>query len=259
MAGPYETWMGGLGFGPNWMHDPVGNAYWGAVGAMIDQQVARMKLALRCRYPADALTAGMSDALDEAGKDRLLPRGGTTPGGSNESDASYAPRLQDPWSAWAQAGKPLGLLTALKVAGFPVLDYQTVIINHIGHMFALDAGGALHLSTRNAPTQVNRTNLHGVVPPVTPLSGFTLDTRDQFFSHFVILFLAAVTGLDNTAGNVVKACLNQTVERWQTGGAIYGGAAVVPPGALVWEYPITTHWDDGYAWGDNGASFIDPQ
>jgi hypothetical protein len=82
----------------------------------------------------------------------------------------------------------------------------------------------------------------------------------QFYSHYVILFLAAVTGLDNTTGNLVKACLNQTVARWNCAGAIYGGAAIVPSGAKVWEYPITTAWDDsGLVWGDNGATFIDPQ
>jgi hypothetical protein len=140
-----------------------------------------------------------------------------------------------------------------------VLNYQAVIINHIGCQYLLDAGGALHFNTTNAPTQVNRKNLQGVVPG-TPLSGFTLDTRDQFYSHFVILFLAAVTGLDNTEGNTVKACLNRTVAVWNCAGAIYGGAAIVPSGAKVWEYPISTKWDDvGLTWGDNGATFIDPQ
>jgi hypothetical protein len=255
VAGPYETWMGGLGFGPNWMHDPVGNAYWGAVGAMIDQQVARMKLAVRCRYPADALTAGMSDALDEAGRDRLLPRGGTTPGASDESDASYAPRVQDPWTAWAQAGRPFGLLTALGDAGFPLGPYGAMIVNHLGLTYTL-GGSGLVVSNQGAVC-INRQNLHGTVPS-PPLTGFTLDARDQFFAHFLILFQETVSGLDNTAGNPIKACLNQTVARWRTGGAIYNGAAIVPTNDKAWDWPPADEWDENDTWTDGAAVFIDP-
>jgi hypothetical protein len=423
----YQTWMGSTGFGPNWMHEPVGNAYWGVVGAMIDQQVARMKLAVRCRYPLEALAAGMSDALDQQGKDCLLPRGGTTPGGTDESDAAYAARLLAKWDTWAQAGKPLGLLLALKAAGFPMgaggtpsattyylqsdgsisasvpgssgtltanvgsfsyienaagiiaasaatgvgtwwngqrpitvycrIDpatipggytqgYQlgcelrrgvggtiygqnfnqgaiptdgswaamslslpvsslvgpttdtvqawimatgqsvvgngahfqigyggtspttvsmpfgsitpgTMLINHLGMAYLLDGSSSL-VVTQPCASCFARQNLQGTVPS-PPLTGFTLDCRDQFFSHYMMLFAQPVTGLDNTAGNTVKACLNQTVARWRCAGAIYNGAAIVPTGAKVWGWPPTTRVGDaGLTVGTNGATWIDP-
>jgi len=418
MAGFYEAWLSGAGFGPNWMHDPVGNAYWGVVGVMLDQQVQRMQLGLRSRYPTDALAAGMSDALDQQGMDCLLPRGGTIPGATKELDASYAARLLTKWDTWAKAGTPLGLLTALKVAGFPVSSTAyylqadgtlgttppatsgaltatissgvaliTMSSTAVGqttwpggsipvtasawvtggagsYVFGLDSGEAICLDrgyvggggsayvysdhghvpapqtitstpklfTFNIPVLattganvsdflmlsmtargsdgavlhigyggaqpltvgtlfppagcmmgthsgqayrmdaagnlivsqpcgacVNRMNLHGVVPSPA-LRGFTLDARDQFFSHFFLIFLQDVTGLDNTTGNLVKACLNQTVARWRCAGAIYGGAAIVPSGAKVWGWPSTTTWGAGsLMWGTNGATWIAPE
>lgn len=260
MAGAYETWMRGPGFGPNWMHDPVGNAYWGVVGAMIDQQVARMKLGLCARYPANALAAGMSDALDLQGNDRLLPRGGSTPGASDESDASYAIRLQQAWETWTQAGTPLGLLRALKIAGFPVVatgtGTGTIIVNHIGRVYRLDDSD--NLQVQSVGTCINRMNLQGEIP-MLKLNGFTLDVRDQFFSHFMILFLETVADLDNSEGNPVKARLNRTVATWRSGGAIYNGAAIVPPGGGVWGWPPADVWGaEGDVWGSDGATFIDP-
>lgn len=428
MAKSYQDWMSGPGFGPNWMHDPVGTAYWGAIGAAIDQQNARMITGLRSRYPMDALAAGMSDALNQQGRDCMLPRGGTTPGGTDETDASYAPRLQAKWNTWAQAGKPLGLLLALKAAGFPVVTptanplyylqadttlgtsapgvsgtfiatveastgglfpipnaatlisqssamgldiwqagYVTVtircrmdpatipggyaggyqigariqrgggagdfygsilsvgaiptdgswavktvsvpvammsgstidplvmgfvaraatsagngaqfqiayggatpttvqtlpalagamLLNHLGQAYQVDAGGNLIVTAPCAACS-NRHDLHGNIPSPA-LHGFTLDCRDQFFAHFCILFLEAVTGLANTTGNLVKACLNQTVSRWRCAGAHYNGAAIVPPGARVLGWPPTVKLGDaGLTLGANGVVFIDP-
>jgi hypothetical protein len=258
VAGFYETWLSSPGLGPNWIHDPVGNAYWATVGKVMDQQVQRMQIAVRCHFPMDALKAGMSDALDEIGKDRLLPRGGTTPGGTDESEASLAARLVNAWETWKMAGTPRGLLLALKTAGFPTGGTTgTVIINHIGIMYALDGSDNLVVSRGTCAECLNRTDLTGTIP-ATKLKGFTLDVRDQFYSHFVILFRQAISGLDNTAGNVVKACLNRTVALWRCGGAIYNGAAVVPTGARVWDWPPTDKWDDeGLVWGDNGATWID--
>jgi hypothetical protein len=245
------------------MHDSVGNAYWGAVGKVLDQQIARLKTGMKCRYPLEAAALGMSDALDEIGKDRLLPRGGTTPGAGDESDSSYAARLVAAWETWAMAGQPRALLLALKVAGFPVHGTGPLgttgcmLVNHIGTIYGLDSSDNLITST--AGVCANRTNLHGVIP-VTKLHGFTLDARDQFFSHFMLIFLQDVPGLDNADGNVIKACLNQTTKLWRCRGAIYNGAAVVPSGAKVWGWPAPIKWGDtGLKWGANGARFIDPE
>ena len=427
MAKSYQDWMSSPGFGPNWMHDPVGMAYWGVIGAAIDQQNARMITGMRSRYPLDALAAGMSGALDQQGKDCMLPRGGTTPGAVNESDASYAARLLAKWTTWAQAGKPKGLLLALKAAGFPVttpatnpiyylqadaslgtsapgtsgsitttvvasaggafpvanaaalisesaavgadiwqggivtatircrIDPATIpggyvggyqigsqlqrgalgafygsgfaegaipidgswatktlsvpvtmmsgpttdtlaawfvaqaatsagngahfqiayggtiptkvqtlpalagamILNHIGQAYQMDASENL-IVTNPCAKCVSRQDLNGDIPSPA-LHGFTLDCRDQFFAHFCILFLEAVAGLTNTTGNLVKACLNQTVDRWRCAGAHYNGATIVPPGARVLGWPPTVKLGDaGLVLGANGATFIDP-
>jgi hypothetical protein len=265
VPGFYEVWLASPKFGPNWMHDPVGNAYWGTVGKILDEQIGRMKLALRCHLPMEALAGGMDDALDEIGKDRLLPRGGTTPGASDEPSETYAARLVSAWDTWALAGSPRGLLLALKAAGFPVeptgSDYWTTgafLINHLGIIYQL-VSGAITVVGVAAPC-INRQRLDGTVPG--NLAGFTLDARDQFFSHFALIFNESVSGLDNTPGNHAKACLNQTVARWRCGGSIYAGAAVVPTEAKVWGWPIapTIKWGDtGLQWGTNGAQFIDPE
>jgi hypothetical protein len=133
-----------------------------------------------------------------------------------------------------------------------------MIINHIGIMYALDGSDNLLVETRGALAEcLNRTDLTGAIP-ATKLKGFTLDERDQFYSHFVILFREAIAGLDNTAGNTVKACLNRTVALWRCGGAIYNGATIVPAGARAWGWPNTAKWgDEGAVWGDNGATWID--
>ena len=258
MAGDYEAWFSSPGFGPNWMHDPVGNAYWGTVGKIFDEQMDRMKTGLRCRNPSDALALGMSDALDQQGRDRLMPRGGTLPGTTNETDASYADRLLHAWDAWSDAGRPKGLLVALKAAGFPTGTYGAMIINHIGIAYTLSDGGDLVVS-KPCGACANRTNLQGVIPS-TRLHGFTLDLRDQFFSHFLILFQVDVVGLYDNAGNYPKAALNQTVQRWRCGGAFYNGAAVVPSGKRVLGWPPTINvGDSGMVVGANQGRFINPE
>lgn len=258
MAGFYETWLKSPGFGPNWMHDPVGNAYWGVVGSVMDQQVDRMKLGMRCRYPLDAAAAGLSDALEELGKDRMLPRGGTAAGGTDEAYDAYAARLVNAWATWAKAGTPQGLLIALKAAGFPTGATGAMIVNHIGMAYTLDGSGNLVVSQPCAEC-VNRANLSGVVPS-TKLKGFTLDARDQFFSHFAILFLQDVAGLYNTDGNAAKVALNQIVKRWRCGGAIYNGASVIPADKYVFGWPPTIKFGDaGLTFSGSTARFIDPE
>ena len=261
-AGFYESWFRSPGLGPNWMHDPVGDAYWGSVGKMFDDQVARAKAALRVRFPDDAAAAGDVDALEQQAHDRMLPRGGSSPGANDESLTVWAARLKAAWDTWEWDGSAKGLLLELQTQGFPmgVSTTGTSIFNHIGRRYCLDNLGNL-VVTRPCGNCVNRTDKTGTVPMVL-LDGFTLDARDQFYSCFCIVFLQDIPSLTNDAGNVEKAVLNQTVNRWRQGGARYMGAAVVPQenSAKVWGWPSTVRWGDtGLKWGANGARFIDPE
>jgi hypothetical protein len=200
----------------------------------------------------------MSDALEELGKDRKLPRGGTYPGAEDQSDANYGLRLHGAWDAWAKGGTPLGLLRELSDLGFPTGATGTMIANHIGMAYTLDGSSNLVIS-KPFSACVNRTDLTEQVPSVK-LHGFTLDARDWFYSHFAILFLQDIPTLDNSTGNPAKSILNAVVKRWRCGGAIYNGASVVPSGSKVWGWPTTMKWGDtGLKWGANGARFIDPE
>lgn len=263
MAGQtYQVWLqqpehDGMPNGPPWAHGQNSNRIWSAVGAVMDDQVAKMRAAAKLRGPDYCASVSALDALLEHGKDRLLPRGSvSTPGATDEALTAYAARLDQAWTTWAQAGMPLGLLTQLKVAGFPAT--QTYLVNHIGKIYVLDGGGNLTISYAGACS--NRMDLLGAIPSPL-LNGFTLDARDQFYSHFMIIFSTTVTGLANTDGNSAKACLNQTVQRWRSGGAIYEGASMITSGNPL------LGWPAGRLLGSLGAAtlgslgtaiFIDP-
>ena len=257
MAGAYETWFKSPGLGPNWMHDAVGDAYWGSVGKMFDDQVSRMKTAVKARFPDFAAAGGMADALELQGKDRLLPRGGSTPGANDEALATWATRLKAAFSTWALAGSAKGLLTELKIQGFPGSG-GTSICNHVGRRYYLDGSGDL-VVTNPADVCVNRVALDGTLPS-TRLHGFTLEGRDQFYSMFCVLFTVDVASLTNAAGNKPKAILNQTVARWRQGGAHYVGAAVIPPDAIGLGWPTgNLVGKAGLNFGANGVRFIDTE
>lgn len=256
--GFYEGWFKAPGFGPNWMHDAIGDAYWGAIGKVMDQQVARLKTGIRARFPDDAAAAGMDDALELIGHDRMLPRGGLTPGAGDEPLATWATRLKDAWTTWMMAGSARGLLWELSAQGFPSGVTGVSVCNHLGRRYYLDDDGVLVVSTP-AMLCENRTAKDGQLP--TPrLQGFTLDVRDQFYSHFCLLILEDIPALTNDPGNMLKALLNQSVARWRQGGAHYAGAAIVPDGAKAWGWPNTLKWGQAdLTWGTNGARFIAPE
>ena len=260
MAGVYETWLQSPGLGPNWMHDPVGNAYWGAVGKMLDDQLARMKSGLRSRYPEDAAAMGMADALEQSGQDRMLPRGGTYPGAADETLTAWAARLQDAWNRWEKAGMALGLLLELKAQGFTTGSTGASIVNHIGRRYYLNSSDELVITTPCAEC-INRKDKTGVVPS-SKLTGFTLSAYDQFYSCFFLLFLTNEPYLSNAAGSTGKAILNQTVNRWRQSGARYCGAVVVPVSAGSWVLGWPADTEVGavdLVIGDNGARFIDTE
>lgn len=252
--------MGRAGFGPNTMHGPVGNAYWGTLGRFMDQQLMQLQIALRARFPDDAAALGMEDALALLGNERKLPRGGSAPTVQDESLADWATRLKDAWDIWALAGHALGILRELKTAGFPSGADNLLLINHIGRAHTLDENDDL-VVTNPCMECANRRTKAGTLP-ASPLQGFTLDLRDQFFAGFTLLFLVDVPSLTNDVGNTAKARLNEIVRNWRQGGAIYKGATVFPVAADKWILgwpPDVTLGQAGLVIGDNGARVIDPE
>jgi hypothetical protein len=263
MASTYVQYFQDPELGPPVMHGPNATARWTSLGAVMDNQTTKMKTAAKLRGPDFCTSIGASDALDEHGKDRLLSRGGTTPAAIDESDAAYAARLDVAPTTWEKAGMPVGILRALKIAGFPVEPtdpyYWTTgvfLINHNGRIVQL-VKNELTIVGCAGPC-VNRQNLLGAVSGI--MNGFTLEARDQFYSRFCLLFVQDVPTLVNTEGNPVKACLNQIVQRWRSGGADYVGAVVCPSGNFLWGWPLGATWGTWRAtWGTGvSARIINP-
>jgi hypothetical protein len=271
MAGAYERWLPTLG--PSWLRAKDGASLTRSIGKLLDGQTTKLRQALAARTPDGAAALGISTTdeagrfignwLDRQGDDRLLPRGGSSPSTLDESDASYAERLQDAWDTWGQrlatgggAGSPLGLLTQLGVLGFPLGADGAIIVNHLGRCYTLEDGS---LTCGDCMDAVNRQQTDGTVP-TPPLKGFTLDARDQFHSRFTIIFGQDVPDLTSTPNDGTAAArLNYTVRNWKTASAIYMGAVVVAAGG-VWGWPFTKQWGDGGKWGDSAATtyYISP-
>jgi len=259
--GPYEKWFQSPGFGPNWMHDPIGNAYWASVGKVLDGQISRWKTALRIRYPLEAAALVAADALEQSGNDRLLPRGGTYPGANDEALATWAARQENVWETSKYYGTAIGILRELKVQGFNSGETGASIFNHLGRRYYLEDDELV--ITEPCAECPNRLDLSGSLPEPR-LEGFTLSAYDQFYSRFCILFLSNEPYLDdyNLATSKGKAILNQTVQRYRHGGAKYMGATVVPvaSGSWVLGWPATnTIGQEGLTIGANGARFISPE
>jgi hypothetical protein len=272
MADGYEGYFQAPIIGPDWIHGPIWNRYFAAIGRVLDAQNALLRSARKVSMPDGALALGMADALDRQGDDRLLPRGSANPDGSSpEADATYAARLKAAWTTWGQhptngggAGSILGILNQLKIAGFPIEptppNYWTTgafLVNHLGYLYTLQSG-ELHY-TGTAGVCINRQNLAGTVPG--DLTGWTLDARDQFYSHFMILFVEDVPTLTN-AECPAKSRLNAICKRWKSASSIYSGCAIVPQenSAKCCGWPLTLRVGDvGLHVGTNGARFIAPE
>jgi hypothetical protein len=180
-------------------------------------------------------------------------------------------RCQAAWTTWGQhetagggAGSAKAILTQLKHAGFPVeptgSNYWTTgafLVNHNGWLYQLVAGELTTVG--QIGICLNRQDLTGAISGST--LGFTLDARDQFYSHFCLIFLEDVVSLTDT-DCPAKARLNAVCKRWKSGSAIYNGCVVVPQenSAICWGYPHTTLWGQAdLVWGTNGARFINPE
>lgn len=118
---------------PLWLRDAKGlDAYHLALGDAKDGLLERMKASIALRLPLRAPT----DALDEIGVERGIPRG------DSEADASYAARLQGAWDTWPYAGTAQGVLAALKLAGL-----TAALVQQTKYGYTLDGSGNVVITT----------------------------------------------------------------------------------------------------------------
>lgn len=266
--GGYEYWLRSKFPWPG----PWWQKLWTAIGKAMDEQNERLRLAGSAGKPNEALNLGTGDldyqrALDLLGQDRQIIRGGTSCSQYNQTDADYAADLQSAWEQWGQddtaltgigagGGSVKGLLLQLKRNGFPTGTTGATVVNHLGIWYQLDSSD--ELVKGDCMDCVNRHLIDGTLPG-TPLKGFTLDPRDQFYSHFMILFFTAIPLYNNVGQQTARARLNSIVKSWKSGPAIYDGAMVILEGP-VWGWPVTTEWGDtGLKWGHATTNrFIEP-
>lgn len=166
----------------------------GAIGEILDDEVALLKEATKARFPSIA----PADALPVIGGDRVLLRG------PSETDAHYRLRLKYAWQDWARAGTFLELLVQLWYAGFE----NAVIAQQNGMVFG-PLGGAptpgadpTGLMPIQEPTTINvLTSMTLPTQPNVPAGStwWTIDQSTEFGSRFVVLFPSTATWLSYTA------------------------------------------------------------
>lgn len=207
---------------PGWFRRDRGAQLWGKTARLFEtQRDFLLQGMLACFPTAGALdtsvdppqpTLPASDALDEIGADRQLPRI------SGESDAAYAARLLAAWDVWDFAGSHYGVLRALQLAG-----YGTPIIVQDNGRYAQITGGAgtvADITFGSLMTCADR-SLH---------PGWTFDGRTDFWSRFGIVFTGDATNLQTAAG---QAMLNSIVKLWKPAMDVYAGGFVILGGRIL--------------------------
>lgn len=226
----YADWLKTQG--PSWILGPQGKALAGATGGAYDIQRDRILQAVLARFPTAGqldstpgsatfgqLLTAPSDALDQIGADRGLPRA------SGEADAAYAARLLAAWDIWPFAGSHYGVLRALKTAGYP----GAIIVQDNGRWSRLtgSAGTIADMTQGSLMACINRSS-H---------PGWTFDDRTDFYSRFGIVFETDASNLSSTGG---QAILNGIVDEWRPAKALFVGSFVILVGRIFgWTTGIT--------------------
>jgi len=236
----YAAWLQTQG--PSWILGPQGKALARTTGAAYDAQRDRILQAVLARFPtagqldtSGQLQIAPSDALDEIGADRQLPRG---PG---ESDAAYAARLQAAWDIWPFAGSHYGVLRALKGAGY--VGAITVQDNGRWGQLTGSAGTIADLTLGSLMTCKDRTNN----PP-----GWTFDPRTYFYSRMGLVFAATAANLESVSG---QAILNALVNEWRPAGTAFVGTWVILAGNVL-GWPLARALGGGENLGGDSVRFI---
>jgi hypothetical protein len=165
LAVSYRDYQASLA--PPWLAGTIGKAWLSESGQLKDDELARLKEAVKARMPLSATV----DALPYIGEERAgLERK------TGESDAAYGARLVLAWSAWLEAGSVIGLLDALAAIGYTSTNGNPAVVQESGLGFTRTAGGALVTVSLSADLR------RGTVPYWWTTSATT------FWSRFAVVF-----------------------------------------------------------------------
>lgn len=220
--GNYKNFM--ISRSPAWLQSQQGQAFLNAKGDSKDALVDRAKESVQARFAKFAPTG----ALNLIGSERQLPRS------TNETDETYASRLQAAWTTWYWAGTPTGLLVAIEAAGYGVAFLAT----SNGNIHYLDDPG------------------NSLVVDTDPAIGgaWTTDLGAGFWSAFtVILWNGFPWGADPTPNDSSDEAnaMRDLVRQWKPGHTVCD-KIVVMTDQDVWGFPLDDVWGTG-TWGSTAV------
>ena len=228
----YAEWFATKG--PPWLRDPIGQGEANATGAQLDYQRDRALQGVLARFPTRGRldsdpaspTFGQyftapTDALDELGSDRVLPRAVA------ESDANFAPRLKDAWTTHSFDGSHYAVLRQLALQGY----VGPIIVQDNGRWARLtgSAGTIADMTQGSLMACINRSS-H---------PGWTFDDRTDYYPRFGIVFEADAANLSSASG---QAQLNAIVKQWGPGKATFVASFVILAGRIF-------GWTTGISFG----------
>lgn len=159
-----------------WLQGPNAQAWQGAWGLLLDDQIDRIKQSVKARFPDYA----PSDALPAIGDERQLDRG------PFESDTSYIGRLKKAWDVWPFAGTPTGLMVALYYGGFT----NVVLVQQNGLYYTFE--GPPDPSDYTLGLSIGDLGTNPVMTGSPPW--WTFDARLDFCSRYAILLPGPAAG-----------------------------------------------------------------
>lgn len=221
---------------PPWLRGTNGTDWLESSGQLKDDELARLKEAVKARMPG----SGTADALPYIGEER-----GGLERKIGESDADYRVRLADAWSVWPYAGTAYGLLLALDAIGYTSTNGNPAIVTESGLGFTMYGAFAVE--------QLSPDLRRGTVPYWWTTSETT------FHSRFAVLFRAielpstwtdiqaspsASTHPTDTEVDQIKRVIRRWKRATQTCLGIYVGKT-----GNMWGWPTSLQYGPGDDWG----------
>jgi hypothetical protein len=222
----------------------TGAHFWGAHGRVLDDEVERLIEATQASFPGKCA----SDALPGISAELQIPQG------AGESEAAFRTRLLDPWSAWARASWPVGLLLALYYDGYT----NVVIVQQNGLYYTLTTPPAADplaslnsgtLSALIAPLTSMPNPTRAAIPQASPWCAF--DNDIEVCSRFAIILPTppAFFPPDATA----LANLQRTIRLWRPGKATCMGIVAISTGRCF-GWPLGTFASIVGTWAANAST-----